>query len=97
MFIISLHYIKPLKDVDPHIQAHIDYLKKYYALNKFIVSGRKVPRTGGIILANCADLPEVSAIIAEDPFCIAKVAEYQITEFVPTMTATGFEHCKDYR
>lgn len=94
MFIVSLTYKKDLTEVDKHISAHIAYLEKYYALGCFIVSGRKVPRTGGIILANVSGKPELEAILQQDPFNIAGVANYDITEFIPTMTNQNFQGFK---
>lgn len=52
MFIVSLTYVKPLAKVEKHLNDHIAYLEKYYKTGKFICSGRKNPRTGGIILFN---------------------------------------------
>ncbi|MBZ9626276.1 YciI family protein [Clostridium sp. FP2] len=91
MFILSLNYIKPLEEVDREIKAHIQYLEKYYSLQKFICSGRKNPRSGGIILCNAKNMEEVKTIISEDPFYINKIAEYEIVEFLPTKYADGFE------
>lgn len=91
MYLISLNYVVDLAEVDAHIEAHVEFLKKYYSLGKFVVSGRKVPRTGGVILASCSDREELKRILEEDPFFRAKVAEYDVIEFVPTMTAPGFE------
>ncbi len=96
MFIVSLAYKVELSEVDNHIEAHIAYLHKYYDLGKFIASGRKVPRTGGIILVNANDRNELDAILAEDPFHISGVANYEITEFIPTMAAKEFEVIKSY-
>ncbi|WP_193166202.1 YciI family protein, partial [Microbulbifer hainanensis] len=85
MFIVSLTYKTELSEVDKHIDGHVAFLEKYYARGNFIVSGRKVPRTGGIILVQAANLNEVEKIIEEDPFHIADLANYDITEFIPTM------------
>jgi len=51
MFVIELTYTAPLKDIDASMPAHMKFLKKYYAAGTFLVSGRKIPRDGGIILA----------------------------------------------
>ena len=51
MFVIELVYKAPLADIDAHMPAHVRFLKKYYASGHFLVSGRKIPREGGIILA----------------------------------------------
>lgn len=61
---------------------HVKYLHKYYKLNTFVASGRKVPRTGGIILALAKSKEEVEKIIGEDPFYIHKLADFTITEFL---------------
>lgn len=84
MFIISLTYKKSIEEVEKYIEEHIVFLDKYYAEEKFIFSGRKIPRIGGIILANHVSLEEVNEIIKEDPFYKNQIAEYSITEFIPT-------------
>lgn len=81
MYIIDLNYIVPLEELDAHMTDHVKYLHRYYKQNKFVASGRKVPRTGGIILALADSREEVDQIISEDPFYIHKFAEFNITEF----------------
>ena len=82
MFIINLNYIVPLEQLDAHMTEHVKFLRKYYKMNVFVASGRKVPRTGGIILALANSREEVEQIISEDPFYIHKLAEFNITEFL---------------
>jgi uncharacterized protein YciI len=81
MFVIDLHYIVPLEKLDAHMSDHVKFLKKYYAKNIFVASGRKVPRTGGIILALAGSRAEIEKIIEEDPFYHLKLAKFTITEF----------------
>ena len=94
MFIISLKYKGTLEEVDKHIKDHIAYLKQEYTNGNFIASGRKIPRTGGIILARCKNKDELESILAKNPFNQAGIAEYEITEFIPSMVAEGFEILK---
>jgi uncharacterized protein YciI len=82
MYIINLNYIVPLEQLDLHMTAHVKFLKEYYKKNVFVASGRKVPRTGGIILALAKSKDEVDKIIGEDPFYKHKLAEFTITEFL---------------
>lgn len=63
MFIVILKYKKPIDTVMSYLDAHISFLEKYYASNKFICSGRQEPRTGGIILSNAKDKIEVNSMI----------------------------------
>ncbi len=91
MFIVSLTYKKPIDEVEKYIKEHIIFLDKYYALNKFIFSGRKNPRIGGVILSYNVTRAEIEEIIKEDPFFKNQIAEYEITEVIPTKYAKDFE------
>ena len=91
MFIINLNYIVPLEKLDAHMTDHVKFLQKYYKLNIFLASGRKVPRTGGIILALAKSKEEVEAIMGEDPFYIHKLAEFTVTEFLTSQTHPEFK------
>ena len=91
MFIISLHYIVPLETLDAHMADHVKFLRKYYKENVFIASGRKVPRTGGIILAVAETKDRVEQIIKEDPFYRHQLAEFTITEFMTSQMHPGFK------
>ncbi|OOM15807.1 YciI family protein [Clostridium saccharobutylicum] len=91
MFILNLTYVKPVIEVEKYLDTHISFLEKYYKEEKFICSGRKNPRTGGIILCNAKNVDEVNTIIKEDPFYKEKVATYEITEFIPTKYADNFK------
>ncbi|WP_295053743.1 YciI family protein [Sulfuricurvum sp.] len=86
MFIISLTYIKSLEEVDSLLREHVAYLSEQYSLGNFLVSGRKVPRNGGIILARGVVREEIETIITLDPFYRHGIATYEIMEFSPTMT-----------
>lgn len=91
MFIASLTYIQPLEKIEEFLPEHRLFLDKFYQQEKFLMSGRKEPRTGGIILINAKDLDEVNRIIEQDPFYQHKIADYEITEFYPSKVATGLE------
>jgi uncharacterized protein YciI len=91
MFIVILKYEKSIETVMSYLDAHLKFLEKYYALEKFICSGRQEPRTGGIILCNAKDKIEVDSIIKEDPFYKNSIAKYEVIEFIPTNYAEGFK------
>ena len=77
----------PLEKVDQFLNQHNEYLDKHYALENFLASGRKVPRTGGIILSKIHDKAEVERIIEKDPFKINDLADYELIEFIPGKTS----------
>lgn len=91
MFIVSLIYTKPLEQINAHLEDHRAFLDKFYQKEIFLMSGRKEPRTGGIIIMNVESIDDVHRIIQEDPFHEHDVAEYQITEFYPSKVAAGLE------
>ena len=81
MFVIELIYKTDLAQIDAHMRAHVRFLKKYYAAGHFLVSGRKIPRDGGIILAVGRSRAEIQSIVEEDPFYAHGLAEFRIIEF----------------
>ena len=87
MFFFNLTYRKPLEEIGRLLPEHIAFLDEFYAKGKFLCSGRKVPRTGGVILCQCGSLEEAEAIRDRDPFYREGAAEYEIIEFVPSKMA----------
>jgi len=87
MFIVSLNYISSLEEIDKLVEEHIAYLNEQYSLGNFIVSGRKEPRTGGIILSAVSSKEKLESILKNDPFFREGLAEFEITEFIPTKSA----------
>jgi uncharacterized protein YciI len=91
MFVINLNYIVPLEQLDAHMGDHMKFLNKYYKEDVFVASGRKVPRTGGIILAMGKTKEEIEDIIKEDPFYTHKLAEFTVTEFLTSQVHPKFK------
>jgi uncharacterized protein YciI len=87
MFIVTLTYTAPLERIDAYLPAHRAWLEELYARGLMLMSGRKEPRDGGILIAHAADRAELEAALRDDPFAQAGLATYAITEFIPTMTA----------
>lgn len=81
MFVIELTYKASLAEIDAHMAAHVVFLKKYYASGNFLVSGRKIPRDGGIIVAVGRNRRFIETIIKEDPFYEHGLADFRIIEF----------------
>ena len=93
MFILSLTYRKSNDAADIHMEPHMAWVKEGYAKGWFLASGRKVPRTGGAILA-IGDRAAIEAYVAADPFTVHGIAEYEITELPITTTIEGLEILK---
>ncbi|WP_141433211.1 YciI family protein [Bacillus sp. 03113] len=90
MFLVLLKYEKPIKEVEKYLEEHAEFLDKYYSKKKFIFSGRRNPRIGGVILVNTEDQNEIQEIIQEDPFHVHGIAHYEMIEFFPTKYDENF-------
>ncbi|KNB53637.1 YciI family protein [Streptomyces caatingaensis] len=97
MFVLELTYIAPLERVEAAHAEHVAWLDAHYASGLFLASGRKVPRDGGVILATGVDRAKIEEITRSDPFSVAGVCEYTITEFVPTKTAPALDAYREER
>ena len=93
MFVISLTYKAPIEEVDRHLDAHLTWLRQGDEKGMLIASGRKVPRTGGVLLAR-GERSAVEAFAAADPFVSQGVADCEITEVAISIAAPGFEALK---
>ena len=92
MFVIELNYKADLSEIDARMKAHISFLRKYYQAGNFLVSGRKIPRDGGIILAVGDSRAQIEAIVKEDPFCKFGLAEFRIIEFRASQRADDIQY-----
>lgn len=86
MFIIDLTYIAPLEQIDARMKDHMVFINHCYREGLFLASGRKVPRTGGIILARGSSKEAFEALMNNDPFVAEGLATISITEFQTSQT-----------
>jgi uncharacterized protein YciI len=94
MFILSLTYKKSTDEADKHMADHMAWLKGAYADGTLLASGRKIPRTGGVILAK-GERAKIEALCAKDPFSVHGIADYDIQEVSLTTVIEGLEALKD--
>lgn len=69
--------------VDQYLTSHAAFLDQGYRNNYFIVSGKRNPRTGGVIISQLQDRSKLEAFLKNDPFYIHEIADYEIIEFIP--------------
>ena len=78
--LILINYVVPLDEVDRHMKAHIAWLERGYEQGLFLLSGRRNPRTGGVIVCR-GHKAEVEALAASDPFVATGAATVEVIEF----------------
>ncbi len=86
MFVVLLEYVKPLEEVEKHLSAHRKWVDENYAAGRFVVSGPRVPRTGGVIMARVENRAALDAELAKDPFWVHGIAKFEVVEFLPNRT-----------
>lgn len=91
MFVIELTYKASLAEIDASMAAHVVFLKKYYAAGNFLISGRKIPRDGGIIVAVGKSRQQIETIIREDPFYVRRLADFRIIQFRASQRADDIQ------
>lgn len=90
MFLVDMQFTD-LEKITPELtDAHRAYLAAQYQNNQLMFGGRKVPRTGGILLSLHQDKAELVAMLAADPFMQSGAVSYSITEFVPVMASPNY-------
>ena len=81
MFVIELVYKVDLAQIDAAMKEHVAWLNQHYAAGTFLVSGRKIPRDGGIIVATGRSRDEIETIVQADPFVARGLADVRVIEF----------------
>ena len=60
---------------------HQAFLERYYRQGVFILSGPKLPRDGGIILAQTETREDLIAVLEQDPFRVRGLIDYELTRW----------------
>jgi uncharacterized protein YciI len=94
VFVLLLTYVKPLPEVDALMGEHVAWLDEHYAAGRFLVSGRRIPRTGAVIVARGDDQAAMEAIAATDPFVTNGVATCEVVRFRASQTAEGLDRLR---
>ncbi|MFT3965437.1 MAG: YciI family protein [Sphingobium sp.] len=87
MFVVIFTHVRPVEEVDRHREAHFAYIDRRYAEGVYLLSGRREPRNGAVILAAGDDPAAMEEIVRADPFIRAGVARYEIVPFLPGRAA----------
>lgn len=87
LFVCKVNYTKSFELVSVHLSDHRAYLAKGYESGILLASGPRVPKDGGIIIGAFASKQDAINFSKNDPFCKKNVAEYEIFEFEPVLSA----------
>lgn len=77
--IILIDYVASEDAVDAQLKPHVEWLEQGFDAGLFLLGGRQVPRSGGVILCR-GHRADVEALAATDPFVTSGVATANVIE-----------------
>jgi uncharacterized protein YciI len=84
MFVLLSEYRQPPQEVADALPRHSEWIAAQYECGRLLVSGRRRPATGGLLVARGESRVDILAWIANDPFVSEGVATYDVYEFDAT-------------
>jgi len=84
MFVLISHFQKPFEEVNRSFALHSTWVQRQYEAGRFLVSGRREPLIGGIIVARASSEQELREVLNTDPYQQRGLAEYEIFAFEAT-------------
>jgi uncharacterized protein YciI len=84
MYILVSSYTQPIEQVNEQLDHHRAWLAGHYESGRVLVSGRRNPATGGVIILRAESREEIDALLADDPYVQHDLVEYEIIAFDET-------------
>jgi uncharacterized protein YciI len=92
MYLVDMSFTDMAKITPELTDKHKNYLEQEYKSNKLMFGGRKVPRTGGILISQHESVRELKQVLSSDPFVKSGAVTYSITEFIPVMASKDYKN-----
>src|SRR3954453_22785298 len=80
VWLLLSRYVRPLPEVDALRADHVAHLERQREAGCFLAWGRLVPPTGGFLIPRGMERAGLDAVLAEDPFTVGGVAEWDVRE-----------------
>ncbi len=84
-FIVEVNYKVPVEELGETLPEHRKFLGIGYERGLFLLSGPRVPRTGGMLVARAESLEELQSFLSGDPYLLKDLAEHRYIEFDPVL------------
>ncbi len=84
MFVLISRFQKPIDEVNRSFAEHSAWVQRQYEAGRFLVSGRRDPAIGGIVVARASSEQELRELLMADPYQQRGLAEYEIFAFEAT-------------
>lgn len=84
MFVLVSCFQQPLEKIERQLAPHSEWVQQQYASGRFLVSGRREPWVGGIIVARATSEKEIQDILTTDPLQQMGLVRYEVLAFEAT-------------
>lgn len=91
MYLVDLNFIDMNKITPALTNRHRQHLENEYKSSLLMFGGRKVPRTGGVLISAHPTKEALIDVLESDPFIVSGAASYVITEFDPVMASERYK------
>lgn len=81
LYVVLMHYTRPLPEVDAVRADHVRHLEEAAARGRVLAWARRDPPAGGVLVCAAPDRASVEALVAADPYVQAGVARPEVVEF----------------
>ncbi len=81
MYLLNVSYSQSPQEVEPHASSHSAWVREHLDKGTFLFAGPKKSGLGGVILVRSIPRNELQALLSEDSYMRAEVAEYQVLDF----------------
>lgn len=90
LYVITLTYVRPLEEVDAHLDTHRAWLAEHTRGGRILVAGPLEGRKGGVLIANCASRDELDQMLAADSFSVHRLVDSEVWGFTAAMRAQAW-------
>ncbi len=90
LYLVTLNYIRPIEEVNAHLDTHRDWLVAHTRSGQILVAGPLEDRSGGFLLARSANRDELDHMLALDSYAKLRLVECHIRGFDAALRAEAF-------
>jgi len=80
IFVCISQYLVPLDEVDKYLDDHIEWLTRLDQAGRSVVTGRREPPVGGVMIISGDSIVEVRELLSSDPFQKNGCTAYHVHE-----------------
>jgi uncharacterized protein YciI len=84
-FIVTINFNVPFEQLGEAVPRHRAFLRRGYDQGLLLMSGPRMPRTGGLAVARADTHEAIVGFFAEDPYKLEGLATHVFVEFEPVL------------